>query len=163
MLHSGQLVPTPSAAHAALVGVLVLATAVWVGGFVALVVVARAARHAVSMPERIAFFRAVGRSYGVVAGVALVVGLASGAVLLAGRSWTGSLVATVVVAGLLVAATVVGVAQARRMTRLRRRALDDAVGLTDRLRRAARRAALLRGGIGVLSLALFALGAALLG
>lgn len=68
-------------------------------------------------------------------------------------------------AGLLVVGTLAGVAQARRMTRLRRHALRDAedVGMADWLRRAARRATLLRAGIGALSLALIALGALLTG
>jgi hypothetical protein len=149
-----------SALHTALVGVLVFAAAVWVGGFVTLVVVARAARHTIGAAERVAFFRALGRGYGVVSGVALLVGLVSGALLLAGRPWTGPVIATVAVAALLVAGTVAGVAQARRLTRLRRRALTEAA-LADRVRAAARRAALLRAGIGGLSVALVALGVVL--
>ncbi|HEX5114627.1 MAG TPA: hypothetical protein VFW65_05460 [Pseudonocardiaceae bacterium] len=154
-----------STVHAALVGVLVLAAAVWVGGFVALVVVTRVAKRVLGSAERVAFFRALGRRYNLVCGPALLVALAAGAVLIAGREWTGPLVATVAVAGLLVVATVVGVLQARRMTRLRWRALADTHDptLADRVRRAARRATLLRAGIGALSLALLALGALLAG
>ncbi|HET9118809.1 MAG TPA: hypothetical protein VFN75_12150 [Pseudonocardiaceae bacterium] len=161
----GPLVSVPSTLHAALVGVLVLAAAVWVEGFVAVVVVARVARRTVPPTERIAFFRTLGRHYGLVSGLALLAGLATGALLLAGRPWTGPLIATATVAGLLVVGTLVGVAQARRMTRLRRHALRDAedVGMADRLCSAARRATLLRAGIGALSLALIALGALLTG
>ncbi|HVV20428.1 MAG TPA: hypothetical protein VHF06_13400 [Pseudonocardiaceae bacterium] len=156
----GSIVPQPSAPHSVLVGLVVFAAAVWVGGFVALVVVARAARRTIGAAERVAFFRVLGRGYGAVSGVALLVGLASGALLAAGRPWTGPVIAAVVVAVLLVAGTGVGVAQARRLTRLRRRALTDAA-LADRVRAAARRAALLRAGIGGLSVALVVLGVVL--
>lgn len=161
----GPLVSVPSTLHTALVGVLVLAAAVWVGGFVVIVVVARVARRTVPPAERIAFFGTLGRHYGLVSVLALLAGLATGAVLLAGRPWTGPLIATATVGGLLVVGTLVGVAQARRMTRLRRHALRDPedVGMADRLRRAARCATLLRAGIGALSLALVALGALLTG
>lgn len=106
-----------------------------------------------------------GRRYGLVSGLTLLLGLATGAVLLAGRPWTGPLIAVATVTGLLVVSTLVGVAQARRMTRLRQHALRDAedTGIADRLSRAARGATLLRAGIGALSLALIALGALLTG
>lgn len=146
--------------RAALAGVLILATAVWIGGFVAIVVVARAARRALGPAERVAFFRALGRTYGVVGTGALVVALGTGASLVYGRPWDGALVAAVVVAAALVATLAAGVVQARRMTRLRRDALrhpGDAP-LAARVRRRARAAAALRAMIGGLSLALLALG-----
>lgn len=154
-----------STAHAALVGVLVFATAVWVGGFVALVVVARVARRTLRPTDQVAFFRALGRGYNLVGIPALLVGFATGAVLLVGKPWTGTLVAALAVAATLVVATVAGVIQARGITRLRRRALTEGENTTlaDRVRRAARRAAWLRGSIGGLSLALIALGALLAG
>lgn len=144
-------------------GLLVLATAVWVGGLIALIVVARVARATLGPAERVAFFRRLGRVYGVVAAAALVLGLACGAVLLRDHRWDGVLIATTVAAAALVAATVVGVLQARLMTRLRQRALSspgDPV-LTDRVRRGARTAGILRGLIGILSFALLALGVVL--
>jgi hypothetical protein len=166
----GSIVSGPSALHTALIGVLVLATAVWVGGSAVLVLVARVTRRTLRPADRVAFFRALGRGYGIVGGVALVVGLASGAVLLSGRAWTAASIAAVIEAGLLVIGTVVGVAQARRLTVLRGRALkrtngiDDVdAGLADQLRATARRAALLRVGIGGLSVALVAIGALLAG
>lgn len=140
-----------------------LAAAIWVGGFVALVVVTWVARVTLEPAARVVFFATLGRGYGVVGGLALLVGLATGALLLAGRPWDGVLVATVTVAALLVVSTIVGVAQAHRMTRLRCNALrhpGDTV-LTAGVRRAARRAALLRTIIGGLSLALVALAALL--
>jgi uncharacterized membrane protein len=150
----------PHEIRVALVGVLILAAAVWIGGFVAIVVVARVAGRTLGPAERVAFFRALGRTYGVVGTVALVVALGTGVSLVYGRPWDGALIVTVVVAAALVAALATGVVQARRMTRLRREALghpDDAP-LAARVRRRARGAAVLRAMIGTLSLALLALG-----
>jgi hypothetical protein len=145
---------------ALLVFVALLAACVWVGGFVAIAVVARVARRQLEPGARVAFFRALGRSYGVVGGVALAVALACGAALLADRAWDGTALAAIVVAVALVLATVAGVAQARGMTRLRRRALGDAA-LAAQVRTGAARAALLRAAIGALSVALLALAAVL--
>ena len=115
----------PRPAEAALTAVLVLATAVWVGGLVAIFVVARVARATLGTAERVAFFRGLGRAYGLAGGVALAIALASGAVLASTYRWDGQLTASAVVAAGLVAVTVAGVAQARRMTRLRQDALRD--------------------------------------
>jgi hypothetical protein len=81
-------------------------------------------------------------------------------VLAATYRWDGQLAAGAVVAAGLVAATVAGVIQARRMTRLRQDALRDpgSPGLTVKVRRGARNAAVLRTAIVALSLALLALG-----
>jgi uncharacterized membrane protein len=114
----------PQAAEASLVAVLVLATAVWIGGLVAIFVVARVAHATLAAAERIAFFRRLGRAYGLVGGVALVAALASGAVLASRRPWDGQLTASTIVAACLVAATAAGVAQARRMTVLRESTLQ---------------------------------------
>lgn len=138
---------------------LVLAAAVWVGGFVAIAVVARVATRTLGAAERIGFFRGLGRSYLVVGGPALVVALVCGGLLLAGSPWGGMPTATTVVAAALVITTVTGVVQARRMTRLRRSALDQPDGvLAARVRSGARRAGLLRALIGVLSVTLLVLG-----
>lgn len=153
----------PELARATLGGVLVLAAAVWVGGFVTLVVVARVARQTVGAAERVAFFRRLGRVYGVVAGLALTLALASGASLLYDHRWDAVLSATAIVAAALVVATVVGVGQARHMTRLRRGAVQrpgDAA-LTGRIRRGAQIAGILRTLIGALSVTLVALGVVL--
>lgn len=140
--------------------VLVLAAGVWVGGFVAIAVVARVARRTMRPAERVVFFRALGRAYGIVAGIALALGLGAGTVLVSGRPWNGLMVAAIVAGAALVATTALGVAQAQRMTRLRREALahpQDPL-LARQVRREARGAGLLRSLIGVLSLALVALG-----
>ena len=157
------LLAMPRAAEAALLGVLVIATAVWVGGLVTIVVVARVAARVLGTAERITFFRGLGRAYGLVGGAALLAALSAGAILVAGRPWDGLLTAAAAVAGALVAATAAGIAQARWMTRLRRSALQHPGDATvaGQVRRGARSAAALRAVIGALSLALIALGSLL--
>ncbi|MGH8827860.1 MAG: hypothetical protein ACRDVZ_09770 [Jiangellaceae bacterium] len=139
---------------------LVLAAAVWVGGFVVISVVARVARRTIPSAGRVAFFQALGRAYGMVAGLALAVALGAGALLVRDRPWDGLMVAAAIASGVLVATTAIGVAQARRMTRLRRAALAHPPEslLALQVRREARGAGLLRSVIGVVSLALVALG-----
>ena len=75
--------------------------------------------------------------------------------------WKSVQVAAAIIAGALLAATVAGMLQARAMTRLRRRALAQGPTPSVALRRGARLAAGLRGAIGLLTLALIVLGAAL--
>jgi hypothetical protein len=141
-------------------GFLVFAGAVWVGGLVAIFVVARVAQRTLQPRERVAFFRGLGRAYGPVGGMALAVALGCGAALLYGRAWGATLIAATVVAACLVVATGLGVAQARRMTRLRQAALRQPGDpeLAGRVRRGAADAAVLRAAIAAFSLALIALG-----
>jgi uncharacterized membrane protein len=148
-----------------LIALHALAASIWVGGLVAILVVARVAGKTLDPPQRVAFFRALGRCYGVLGSVALLVGLGTGAVLLRGHRWDGLMTVTAVVAAALLVATAVGMAQARAMTRLRRRALTGAGGraLEAELQRGAALAGALRGAIAVLTLALVVLGAALTG
>lgn len=157
---AGTAMALPQPAETALTAMLVLATAVWVGGLIAIFVVARVAHATLGTAERVAFFRGLGRAYGLAGGLALVIALASGAVLASTYRWDGQLTASAVVAAALAAATVAGVAQARRMTRLRQDALRDpgSLELMARVRRGARSASVLRAAIAVLSLALLALG-----
>ena len=110
--------------------------------------------------DRVAFFRGLGRAYGPVGSVALVAALGCGAALLCGRAWDAMLIASAVIAACLVAATAAGVAQARRMTRLRQAALrrPGDTELVAQVRRDALGAAALRAAIAGLSLALIALG-----
>jgi hypothetical protein len=150
---------TPLAASTPLVAVELVASSIWVGGLVTIFVVARAATATLGPAERIAFFRALGRAYGLVGTVALLVGLAVGAILLRDHPWDGRLVATAILAGALLLALAAGMAQAGAMTRLRRRALQ-APELGERVRRGAVLAGALRGTIALLTLALVALGAA---
>ena len=139
------------------------AVSVWVGGFVTIAVVTRVVRRQLPMPAQVAFFRSLGRGFGVVGGLALGVALLTGGALLSRRGWDAWAAVAVVLAVALVLATGAGVVQARGMTRLRQRAVReprDAV-LTARIERNARRALVLRALIGALTVALLAFGAAL--
>jgi uncharacterized membrane protein len=149
--------------RAVLLGVFTLASGIWVGGYVAIAAVASVGTAALDPAARVAFFRALGRRYLWIGGVAVAVALGTGAALLSDRTWDGTATAAVVVAAALVVALAVGVGQARRMTRLRRAALAAPPDhrLTDQVERGARAAALLRAAIGLLTLALIALGALL--
>lgn len=146
-----------------LLTVFVLATSVWVGGYVAIGVVARTATTTLDAGSRVAFFRSLGRAYLRVGVAALAVALLTGGLLLRDHGWDALVVLTVAVAALLVVLLGVAVDQARRMTRLRRRALaaraDD--DLAGRVRRGGRAAGILRAVLGVLTLALVVLGAVL--
>jgi hypothetical protein len=149
--------------EAILLGVFTLASCIWIGGYVAIAVVAQVATRTLEPGQRVVFFRGLGRSYLLVGGPALVLALGAGAGLLSDHAWDGVLAAAVVAAAALVASLAVGVAQARRMTRLRAAALaaPDDPQLAARVRRGARAATLLRAAIGLLSLVLVALGALL--
>jgi uncharacterized membrane protein len=151
-----------AAASTPLVALHALSASIWVGGLVAIFVVARAASATLEPAQRIALFRAVGRSYGIVGSVALLVALASGAALLRGHPWNGTLIAATIAAAALLVVLVAGMAQARAMTRLRRRALTEpAGGLDAEVRRGAALATALRAAIGALTLLLVVLGSAL--
>lgn len=141
-------------------GFLILTAAVWLGGLVAIFIVARVAQRTLKPAERVAFFRGLGRAYGPVGGLALLVSLGCGAALLAGRTWTGTLTAAVVLAACLLVVTGAGVAQARRMTRLRQAVVASPgnAALTTRVRREAAAAAVMRSAIAAFSMALLAVG-----
>lgn len=149
--------------QAVLVGIFMLASCIWVGGYVAIAVVARTAVHTLDPGNRVAFFRSLGRSYLRVGAPALVVALGTGAALLSDQAWTGTASAAVAIAAALVLSLAFGVVQARRMTRLRTAALAEPqdAGLQRRMARGARDATILRAAIGVLSFALIALGSLL--
>ena len=149
------------AVEAIVVAVLVLATSVWIGGYVAIVVVARTAAGTLDPGSRIAFFRSLGRGYLRVGLPALLVALATGAILAGDHDLDALLVTTGVVALVLLASFAIAVAQARRMTVLRLRLLETPSDrrLHERVRRGARAAAGLRAALGLLSVALVALGA----
>jgi hypothetical protein len=149
--------------RAVLLGVFTSSSCVWVGGFVAIAVVARVAGRTLGSMQRVRFFRELGRSYVLVATPALVIAVGTGAALLRGHAWDGTLIAAVLVAAALVVCLVFGVAQARRMTRVRAAELaaPEDVLLVGRVRHGARTATVLRAGIGLLSLTLIALGSLL--
>lgn len=145
---------------AVVTGLLILATAVWLGGIVAIFVVARVASRTLEPAARVRLFRGLGRSYGIVGNTALAVAYGCGAYLVYGRPWNGQLTAAAVVATALFGVTAAGIVSARRMSRLRRRRVEqpDDAALADAVHRGAVTAGVLRGLIGLLSLALLALG-----
>jgi uncharacterized membrane protein len=149
----------------ALSGLLILGSGVWIGGFVAITVFNASSKKALGRPERIALFRELGRRYLKVAGVALVLVAVPGAVLLADRPADPFTVAVLALALALIVVTWIGVKQARSMTRLRKAGLahpEDATHAAA-IERASRAASVLRAGIGLLSLVLFAVAVAMAG
>jgi uncharacterized membrane protein len=149
--------------HAILLGVFTLASCIWVGGYVAIAVVARVATRTLAPVNRVTFFRALGRSYLRLGVPALLVAFGTGAGLLNDHSWDAVMTATVGVAAALLAALIMGVAQAQHMSHLRAAALatPEDQPVSQRVQRGARAATLLRAGIGLLSIALIALGSLL--
>jgi hypothetical protein len=149
----------------ALRSVLVLATSVWVGGLVTVAVVARIATRTLPPADRVALFRGLGRAHGIIGGLALLLAMGIGALLVADRPWSWLLTTAAVAAAALLVTTAVGVRQARHMTRLRSRSAacpaDSQVEID--VHRGAVRAAVLRALIGVLSLTLVVLGVLLAG
>ena len=152
-----------SAVQTLLVSVLIIATAVWLGGYVAIAVVARTTSTTLPKSQRVDFFRAVGRTFLPVGGTALVLAYACGAVLITMAGWSATAIAALVVAAALVVVLAAGVRQARSLTRMRTAALaeDAEHSLPQRISRRARAANALRGLIGVLSVVLVVLGAAI--
>ena len=146
----------PETARTALTAACLLAGTIWVGGFVATFVVARVASATLSPTDRVRFFKLFGRRYGIVGGVALLVLVGTGLALLWDVEWDAVVIATIAVGAALPVALAVGIVQARRMTRLRRAAIkapEDA-HLAAQVRHGSIRAAVLRAGIGLLTLAL---------
>ena len=74
-------------AQAVLLAVFALAGCVWVGGYVAIAVVARTAAAALEPGQRVVFFRALGRAYLLIGAPALVIALGTGACLLRDHPW----------------------------------------------------------------------------
>jgi hypothetical protein len=140
-----------------------LAVSVWVGGFVTIALVTRVVRRELPMAAQVAFFRSLGRGYGVVGGLALGVALSTGGALLSRRGWDAWSALAVLLALALVLATGAGVVQARGMMRLRQRGVREPQdpALTAHIERSARRALVLRTLIGALTVAVLAHGAGL--
>lgn len=151
--------------HGVLVSILVLSTSVWVGGYVAIGVVARSATTTMEPAARVAFFRSLGRAYLRIGTPALVIALISGALVARNHPWDAALVAALVIAVLLVALLAVAVQQARRMTRLRQDALAAGQNPTTLqvIQRGQRSASILRAALGALSVILVVLGCFLAG
>ena len=149
----------PAAVAGVLLGLLLVASAIWLGGWVALVVVARSTTATLPRADRVAFFRHFGKRWGIVSTIALLVAYASGLALLIASGWTAMSTALVVIAAAILVVLGIGVLQARRMSRLRASAVAEPgnADLTERVRRGGRQATTLRAGIGVLSFAMLVL------
>lgn len=153
----------PDSVQAIIAVILILAASVWLGGYVAIAVVARVSARVLEPAQRAALFRTLGRTYLVVGGGALVLMYASGAALITAHGWDATAFAAAVLAVVLVVILMVAARQARHIGRLRRRAFADPddTAMAAELRSTARSAGMLRGALGVVSLALVALGAVL--
>jgi uncharacterized membrane protein len=136
----------------------VVATSIWLGGLVAIAIVSRIARRQLDVSMQIAFFRSLGRRYLAVGGGSLALALASGGLLLARGEWTTAKVTAVALGAALAIATLLAIRQARATARMRQRA---APADAEPVRAAAARAALLRGCVGALTVALVGVGSAI--
>jgi hypothetical protein len=139
--------------HPVLVFVELLAASTGIGGFGAIGVAGRVARMQLNPSARVAFFRALGRSYLGVGGVALVLALLAGVALLVPGEWGACKTAAVAVGLALAAVTIFAVRQARSLTRLRSAALAGDRAAATAAERRAGSALRLRATIGVLTLA----------
>ncbi|HVC71133.1 MAG TPA: hypothetical protein VNC61_12835 [Acidimicrobiales bacterium] len=108
-----------------MVAVELIAACIWVGSLVCLALVATVARQVLDGPLQVAFFRALGRRYGIVGPASLLVAMGAGLALAwPPSSWSGTIDAAVALVGVLVLLTAAGMAQARTMTILRRQAMS---------------------------------------
>ncbi len=131
-----------------LITVELIAASVWIGSLVCLALVARVAARVLDARSRVALFRSVGQLYRVVGTSALVVSIAAGAALAGSPlEWSVTMDVVAALASVLVVLTAVGVAQARRMTVMRRHAivLPNDEGAVEAIRRGAASAGVLRG------------------
>lgn len=150
------------ATSTALVAVELLAACIWVGSLACLAVVTSAARKVLDGPSQVAFFRAIGRRYGIVGTAALLVAIGCGLALAWPPSaWSNIIAAAVALSGALVLLTAAGMAQARAMTVLRRRAVTapDDRAAAEGVRRGRVLAASLRGTMAFVTLAILVLAA----
>jgi uncharacterized membrane protein len=114
------------ATSAPLVAVELITASIWVGGMVCLAIVAKAARGVLDESSQVAFFRAVGRRYGMVGTASLLIAIAASLALsLPPSSWSRTIDAAAVLASVLVVATIAGMMQARAMTALRRKLIAN--------------------------------------
>ncbi|HET8985534.1 MAG TPA: hypothetical protein VFN03_07225, partial [Trueperaceae bacterium] len=137
---------------------LVAASGIWLGALLTVPLLASATSRTVAPAERTELFVVFGRRFAVLMGAVLALALLASGMLVTIRSEPLTVGALALVVGLLVA-TAVGIAQARRMSGLRRAAAVDGAGgggsVSDRdVRRNAAVATALRGFIGLLSVAI---------
>lgn len=163
---SDEVGPMTLAHNAVLIGIELFAASVWIGSLVCLVVVAGAARRALGPSDQVAFFRSLGRRYGIVGNTALAAAIGVGlAMLWPPSSWGRLEDATVALAGFVVVMTALGIRQARSMTRLRRRGIETPTDqrLAAKVRHGAKAAVVLRAIIAAASFAIVAVVAVMVG
>jgi uncharacterized membrane protein len=150
------------ATSAPLVAVELLTASIWVGGMVCIAIVAKSARDALDESSQVALFRSVGRRYGIVGTASLLIAIAAGLGLAwPPPSWSRIICAAVILAGILVVATVIGMMQARAMTALRRKVIANPKdnSAADALRRCRLLANGIRGLMALVTLAIVLLAA----
>ena len=150
------------ATSAPLVAVELLTASIWVGGMVCIAIVAKSARDALDESSQVALFRSVGRRYGIVGTASLLIAIAAGLALAwPPPLWSRIICAAVILAGILVVATVIGMMQARAMTALRRKVIANPEdnSAADALQRGRLLANGIRGLMALLTLAIVLLAA----
>ncbi len=111
---------------APVVALEILLASVWIGSLVCLAVVSQAARTVLEGPAQVAFFRAVGHRYAIVGTGSLLFASGDGlAMAWPPPTWSATIDTAVGLAGVLVLATAAGMAQARTIGTLRRRAMGS--------------------------------------
>lgn len=133
---------------------LTVSAAIWLGGYVAVVIVAATSAKALDAEARVRFFRRFGGDYLKVALPALLIAYATGWALLGRLPWSAGHTRLAVACGLLLAVLLLGIAQARDLTRLRQRlaSAPEETSLATQIWSKSRAAALLRGLIGLITL-----------
>lgn len=126
-----------------------IAAAIWAGGLVFLGLSVSAARRTLGDAERIAFFRAIGRRFLVVGGLALVVLIATGSDMVSDRdawdtlgegTYGGTLLAKLILVGVVIVLTLVhSLVQGPALSRLREQQAErpDDPALATEIRRKA--------------------------
>jgi len=150
------------ATNTPLVAIELIAACIWVGSLVCLALVASVARSVLDGPAQVAFFRALGRRYGIVGTASLLVAIGAGLALSwPPSSWSNIIAAAVALAGLLVLLTGAGMAQARAMGAIRRRSISspDDEDAARAVRRGQMLAGALRGTMALVTLAIVVLAA----
>lgn len=150
----------PAALNAVLSVVLILASAVWIGGYVAVAVVAIVSSKTLEPSQRVTFFKRFGRVYLRVAGTALVIMYATGWTLLSQVPWSSELVRITAASAALLLILIAGIIQARNLTKLRMQVLQtpenqqESQALLQTIKRRARAATILRTLIGLITVVL---------
>lgn len=154
----------PTALTVVLTVILLIAAAIWIGGYCTVAVVAIISSRTLEPEARVRFFQRFGRAYFRFAGAALAVIYAVGWTLLSRTDWSGEHTRMLVASILLLFVLGAGIVQARDLTRRRARLAlapeDGALASSIHIR--ARAALILRIMIGVLSLGLLVHAAVLL-